>query len=189
MAGCRLPRRSRYRALGHHMNEATEPPATDRRPVQVRRALPRDADALAELRYAFRSEQRPATESPEAFTARCSNWMRPRLRGDSRWTVWLAEREGRIVGNLWMQFVEKIPNPGPESELHAYVSNFFIVPGERNSGVGTTILSAAVEYCRAHHVDTVFLWPTQRSTPLYQRIGFEIPADLLVLELREGKPR
>jgi GNAT superfamily N-acetyltransferase len=168
---------------------AMPPTSEDGPAVQVRRALPRDADALAELRYVFRNEQRPATESPEAFAARCSNWMRPRLRGDSRWTVWLAERGGRIVGNLWMQLVEKIPNPGPESELHAYISNFFIAPAERNSGVGTKILSAAVAYCRAHHVDTVFLWPTQRSTPLYQRTGFEIPADLLVLELREGKPR
>ena len=166
------------------------PPTSEGGPaVQVRRALPRDAGALAELRYVFRNEQRPATESPEGFVARCSNWMRPRLRGDSRWTVWLAERDGRIVGNLWMQLVEKIPNPGPESELHAYISNFFIVPAERNGGVGTKILSAAVAYCRAHHVDTVFLWPTQRSTPLYQRTGFEIPADLLVPELREGKPR
>jgi GNAT superfamily N-acetyltransferase len=134
-------------------------------------------------------EHRPATESPEAFAARCSNWMRPRLRGDSRWTVWLAERDGRIVGNLWMQIIEKLPNPGPDSELHAYISNFFIDPAERNGGVGTTILSAAIAHCRAHHVDTVFLWPTQRSTPLYLRTGFEIPADLLVLELREGKPR
>ena len=39
----------------------------------------------------------------------------PAPAGDSHWTVWLAERGGRIVGNLWMQLVEKIPNPGPES--------------------------------------------------------------------------
>jgi GNAT superfamily N-acetyltransferase len=155
--------------------------------IQVRRALPRDADTLAQLRYAFRSEQRPATESLEAFAARCSNWMRPRLRGDSRWTAWLAERESRIVGNLWLQIVEKIPNPGPESELHAYISNFFIVPAERNTGVGTRLLNAAVGHCKAHGVDTVFLWPTQRSTPLYKRTGFEPPSDILVFELREAK--
>ncbi|HEV8447975.1 MAG TPA: GNAT family N-acetyltransferase [Gemmatimonadaceae bacterium] len=155
--------------------------------VQIRRALPRDADALAQLRYAFRLERRPATESRDAFAARCSNWMRPRLRGDSRWTVWLAERDGTIVGNLWVQIVEKIPNPGPESELHAYISNFFIVPEARNSGLGTRILSAAVAHCKAHGVDTVFLWPSERSVPLYSRTGFEVASDLLVLELREAK--
>jgi GNAT superfamily N-acetyltransferase len=170
------------------MKEATESPTTERRPaLRIRRALPRDADALAELRYAFRVERRPPTESPEAYAARCSNWMRPRLRGDSPWAAWLAERDDRIVGNIWVQIVEKIPNPGPESELHAYISNFFIVPAERNTGVGTKILNAAVAHCRAHHVDTVFLWPTERSMPLYQRTGFKIPGDLLVLELREAK--
>jgi GNAT superfamily N-acetyltransferase len=173
------------------MNEPiANPPTSEGGPaVQVRRALPRDADALAELRHAFRLERGPATESPEAFAARCSNWMRPRLRGDSPWAAWLAERDGRIVGTIWVQIVEKIPNPGPESELHAYISNFFVVPAERNSGVGTRILNAAVAHCRAHHVDTVFLRPTQRSTPLYQRVGFGIPADLLVLELPEAKLR
>lgn len=157
--------------------------------VQVRRALPRDADALAQLRYRFRLERRPATESLDAFAVRCSNWMRPRLRGDSHWTVWLAERDGAIVGNVWLQIVEKIPNPGPESELHAYVSNFFIVPEERNSGLGTRLLGAAVGHCKTHGVDTLFLWPSQRSIPLYSRAGFESPTDLLVLELREAKSR
>jgi GNAT superfamily N-acetyltransferase len=103
------------------------------------------------------------------------------------------DRADRVAPNLGRASgpgsLRSSANPGPESELHAYISNFFIVPAERNSGVGTKILSAAVAHCRAHHVDTVFLWPTQRSTPLYQRTGFEIPADLLVLELREGKPR
>jgi GNAT superfamily N-acetyltransferase len=163
--------------------------ASDRAAVHVRRALPRDADALAELRYAFRLERRPATEPPESFAARCSNWMRPRLRGDSPWAAWLAERERRIVGNLWLQIVEKIPNPGPESELHAYISNFFILPAERNGGVGTKMLNAAVAHCRARCVDAVFLWPTERSTPLYRRTGFKTPDDLLVLELRTGKAR
>ena len=157
--------------------------------VRVRRALPVDADALAQLRYAFRLERRPATEGEEAFTRRCSNWMRPRLRGDSRWTAWLAERENRLIGQVWIQVIEKLPNPGPESELHAYLSNFFVLSRERNSGAGTHLLRAAVEHCRSVGVDSVFLWPTERSVALYRRAGFEPPSDLLVMELREPKHR
>jgi GNAT superfamily N-acetyltransferase len=157
--------------------------------LRIRRALPADADALAQLRYAFRLERRPATESEEAFTLRCSKWMRPRLRGDSRWTAWLAERENRLIGQVWIQLVEKLPNPGPESELHAYLSNFFVIPRERNSGAGTRLLDAAVGHCRSVGVDTVFLWPTERSVALYRRTGFESPNDLLVMELREPKHR
>ena len=110
--------------------------------------------------------------------------MRPRLSTDSAWTVFVAERDGRIVGNIWVQIVEKIPNPGPESETHAYVSNFFVVPRERNTGAGTRLLNAVLEHCRACSVDTVFLWPSERSRPLYHRNGFEPPADMLVLDPR-----
>ena len=115
--------------------------------------------------------------------------MRPRLHGDSRWAVWLAERDDEIVGQIWVQIVEKIPNPGPESELHAYVSNFFVLPAERNSGAGTQLLHAVVDHCRSLGVDTVFLWPSERSVTLYRRTGFERPDDVLVLELREVKAR
>lgn len=154
---------------------------------RIRRALPGDAEALARLRFAFRLERRAATEDEDAFVSRCSNWMRPRLRGDSRWTAWLAERESRIVGHVWLQIVEKIPNPGPESEHHAYLSNFFVMPNERNAGVGARLLNAAVAYCRSCGVDTVFLWPTEQSLPLYRRTGFDEPRDMIVLELRGMK--
>src|SRR5262249_26511156 len=164
----------------------TETPATkDGRPigVEIRRALPTDADSLARLRFAFRLERRPATQDLNAFAARCSDWMHSRLHDGSRWTAWLAERDGRIVGTLWVQIIEKLPNPGAESEVHAYISNFFIVPEARNVGVGTRLLHAAVAHCKAHGVDNVFLWPSERSIPLYHRAGFESPTNLLALNL------
>lgn len=157
--------------------------------LTVRRATPRDAERLSRLRYAFRLERRPATESPDAFFERCANWMHPRLSTDSPWTVFVAERDGEILGNIWVQIVEKIPNPGPEAELHAYVSNFFVVPRERNTGAGTRLLNAVLEHCRTRSVDTVFLWPSDRSRPLYYRTGFEPPTDMLVLDPVPASPK
>lgn len=155
--------------------------------LTVRRGVPADADALAELRLAFRAERKPVTEATDSFARRCADWMRSRLAADSHWTAMVAQRDERIVGNVWVQIVEKIPNPGPESEHHGYVSNFFVLPDERNTGTGATLLRAAIEHCRAHRVDTVFLWPTDRSRPFYARQGFHGPDDVFVLELREGK--
>jgi GNAT superfamily N-acetyltransferase len=157
--------------------------------LRIRRASPRDAESLAQLRYAFRTERRPATESRDAFTTRCADWMRPRLATDSRWNAWLAERGERIVGQVWVQIVEKIPNPGPEAECHAYLSNFFVNGEARNAGAGTELLRTAIEHCRALGADTVFLWATQRSMPLYERLGFTRPHDVLVLDLKTSKPR
>jgi GNAT superfamily N-acetyltransferase len=170
------------------MPEPTDGSANPATPPLVRRAVPSDAEELARLRYAFRLERRPATEPRDAFFERCTNWMRPRLNSDSPWSVLVAQRDGQILGNVWVQIVEKIPNPGPESELHAYVSNFFIVARERNTGLGTRLLNAVLEHCRTRSVDTVFLWPSERSRPLYHRSGFEPPTDMLVLDPSQTPP-
>lgn len=89
------------------------------------------------------------------------------------------------IGNLWVQIVEKIPNPGNESELHAYVSNVFVLPEYRNSGGGAMLLDTAIAECRGFHVDTMFLWPSDESRPLYQRHGFVPPDRILINELEK----
>src|SRR5205085_4239035 len=151
---------------------------------KVRRATQDDVATLARFRYAFRAARHAPTEKEDEFLARCVDWMRPRLRSDSRWRVWLLEEDGTPIGNLWVQIVEKIPNPGNESELHAYVSNVFVLPEHRNSGGGAMLLDAAIDECRTFHVDTIFLWPSDESRPLYERHGFAPPDRLLVNELQ-----
>src|SRR5690348_10778624 len=100
--------------------------------VAVHRAGPDDAARLARLRLAFRSERRATTEETEAFLVRCENWMTPRLATDSSWRAWILDRNGDALGNIWLQVIEKIPNPGDESELHAYITNFYVHPDVRN---------------------------------------------------------
>src|ERR1051325_11312916 len=150
----------------------------------VRRATVDDVTNLARFRYAFRSRRHAATEEENEFLTRCVAWMRPRLHAESRWRVWLLEENGTPIGNLWVQIIEKIPNPGKESELHAYVSNVFVLPEYRNTGGGGMLLDAALAECRVFHVDTMFLWPSDESRPLYQRHGFAPPDRLLVNELQ-----
>lgn len=138
----------------------------------VRRATPADAETLARFRYAFRSSRHAVTESEKEFLARAVDWMRPRLGPDSRWRVWLLEEDARAIGNVWLQMIEKIPNPGAESELYGYISNFYVEPAHRNTGGGSMLLSAAVDECRRLYAGAIFLWPSEESRPLYLRNGF-----------------
>jgi len=150
--------------------------------IDIRPATPEDAAALAALRFEFRASLRTTRESQSAFVARCADWMRVRLtlgEGHGAWKCWLAQAGHEAVGHLWIQTVEKIPNPGFELELHAYLTNFYVRDAVRGSGVGTSLLSAALEWCDGHGVDVVFLWPTARSRPLYERHGF-VAADALL---------
>jgi GNAT superfamily N-acetyltransferase len=147
----------------------------------VRAATAADAPALARLRFIFRSEQHSVVESEDEFVPRCEPWMRDRLGQNGGWRAWLAERSGSgaVVGTLWLQLVEKLPNPGDEAELHAYITSVYVRPEARNSGVGSRLIEAALATCRDLEVDTVFLWPSARSRALYARHGFTEPSDIL----------
>ena len=154
--------------------------------ASIRRAVAADADRLAELRFDFRATLDEPVEPRPAFERRVAEWMRPRLAPQGEgcsWLCWIAERNGAIAGNLWLQLLEKIPNPLAESEWHGYVSNFYVVPEARGAGVGSMLLVAAIAEARRRELDRVVLWPTPASRPLYLRHGFAAPSALLELSL------
>src|SRR5882672_726080 len=139
--------------------------------VNIRLATESDAPMLANFRYAFRSRTGPAQDSEIEFVQRCSLWMQERLHQGSPWRCWIAERNHVPIGHLWAQLLEKIPNPSPEPEHHAYLTNFYVRQDARGRGVGSTLLSAALDWCRACEVHAVILWPTEQSRSLYLRHG------------------
>ena len=145
--------------------------------ADIRPATPDDAAALAELRWEFRAGRDPAVEEHQAFVERCTAWMSRELAG-SAWRAWVALDQGRIVGQVWIQLMHKLPNPIGERERHAYLSNLYVQPSARG-GVGTALLRTAIEWSRANGVDRVILWPSARSVTLYRRHEFRRDAEVM----------
>jgi GNAT superfamily N-acetyltransferase len=113
--------------------------------------------------------------------------MADRLAEPGRWYCWLAEdAAGAPLGMVWVQLLEKLPNPVHEPERHAYLTGFYVRPAARNRGTGSALLEAALAVCSERGADTVFLWPTPRSRPLYVRYGFMERAGVLELRLWSG---
>jgi len=151
--------------------------------MKIRSAMPADADALAELRWEFRVARAPATEAHDGFVTRCARWMRAELASNAKWRAWVADVDGAIVGQAWLQAIDKMPNPVEELERHAYVSNVFVQPAFRG-GVGSRLVEAAVAWARDNHVDRVILWPSAQSVTLYERHGFTHRGDVMELALQ-----
>ena len=149
--------------------------------LEIRIAARDDAPTLARLRFQFRSELGALVETEEEFVERCTRWMEDRLATDFPWRCWVAEGPDGIVGNLWLQVREKLPNPVEEPELHAYITNMYVLLEVRNAGVGALLLEAALEGCRSSSIDAVFLWPSDRSRSFYRRYGFSVRDDLFAL--------
>jgi GNAT superfamily N-acetyltransferase len=154
----------------------------------IRFAQPSDALGLAKLRYALRSTTGKVNEAEPDFVKRCTAWMEARLSEEDSWRCWLAESDkGELIGALWIQLVEKIPNPRSEPERHAYLTNFYVAECARGEGIGSRMLKSAIEWCRTLDVHAVILWPTQRSRSLYERHGFAAPADIMELVITTAK--
>lgn len=147
--------------------------------VTIRLATAADAPRLAALRYEFRAALAPVNEAEVDFVVRCVAWMEPRLTAVLPWRCWVAEQAGTIIGQLWLQLIEKVPNPIEEAESHAYITNVYVQPAARNDGLGARLLQTALAWCRTQEVQTVLLWPTARSRMLYLRHGFTVSDDVL----------
>ena len=155
----------------------------------IRPAHPRDAIALARLRYALRATTGQTTEVEADFLQRCLPWMEARLQEPRAWQCWVAEQDQQLTGAIWLQLIEKIPNPQGKPENFAYISNFYVAEAARGNGIGSELLRTAIDWCNVH-VSEIVLWPTDRSRTLYQRYGFAVRDDLMekIIELRSSDP-
>lgn len=154
---------------------------------RIRAASAADAALLTQLRYELRTGIAPDVTPEAGFHERCMEWMAARLPWTDVWRCWLAEDElGAALGVVWLQFLEKLPNPVGEPGLHAYLTGFYVREAARNRGVGTALLTAALAGCEERGIDTVFLWPTARSRGLYLRHGFAEQSGILARRVWEG---
>lgn len=171
---------SRWRAVAERRAGVQLINSTDWMDYQIRHASRDDVAQLARLRYDFRSNLSEPIEDEEDFIERCGLWMAKRL-GDGRWHCWVAEDGDRLIGNVWIQLVEKIPTPTDEPEEHAYLTNFFVLESVRGRGVGSDMLSRVLDWSAQRQVHAVFLWPTIRTRPMYERHGFRADGDAMQL--------
>jgi ribosomal protein S18 acetylase RimI-like enzyme len=86
----------------------------------------------------------------------------------------VAEVSGRLVGCVWLQLIEKVPHPSRRRHGRplVYVTNMYVAPELRNSGLGRRLLDIAIGYADDREVDGVIVWPSDRSVPFYERAGF-----------------
>ena len=56
--------------------------------------------------------------------------------GSSAWRCWVVDDGDQLLGHVCVQLFEKMPNPVNEPEVHAYLTNFYVVPELRSRGLG-----------------------------------------------------
>ncbi|MFC9594078.1 GNAT family N-acetyltransferase [Streptomyces sp. NPDC056944] len=125
-------------------------------------------------------EGRPPTPARPLEAA--ERWIRDRLR-DGRWLAWVAETEGEICGHVFLYLVERMPEPYEDNNPVGYVTNYFVLPSQRNKGAGSALIEALKQHACSTGLEGLIVWPSERSTPLYRRLSFQPLDELLELPL------
>jgi GNAT superfamily N-acetyltransferase len=132
--------------------------------MQLRHHLaPGDLGAIISLHAEVYSREQGFDERFEAYVA--SALADLVIRRDARERVWLAERDGRLVGCV------AIAAAGDLAQLRWFV----VHPDARGSGLGTRLLAEAVAFAKVQGYPGVLLWTVSALAPaarLYRAAGF-----------------
>lgn len=152
----------------------------------VRRAGIEDAPNLARLRWLWRTSepgQRGLSEL-EFETAFMEWWS----RHQSSHTAFVAERAGRIVGMGWLAIFDRIPHPGRLDRRAGNVQSVFVLEELRDHGIGGALIEAVIAEAHARGLGYLIVHPSERSYPLYERLGFGETNSILYLDLDTREP-
>ena len=152
--------------------------------MRIRRAGPDDGTELARLRYEFTEELHPglATEDQTTFRERLLGMLTTSL-ASGRWTVWVADIAGSLVGNVWVERVDKVPRPYSRPDAWGYVTNMYVDPSHRNAGIGSRLLDEVIAAATHEGWEQLLLWPSEASGRFYDRAGFRADGELLALAI------
>ena len=147
--------------------------------MTIRLATLDDAPELARLRWEFSPDEAAASgDTFECFRDSFMQFVEQAL-ASGVWAIWVAERDGRLIANIWVQIIHKVPRPGRfvTHNSYGYITNVYADPDVRGQGIGTRLLGEAVEWTRRQQAQFVLLWPAAEALPFYERVGFTPIAD------------
>jgi GNAT superfamily N-acetyltransferase len=146
-----------------------------------------DFPRLARLRWDFHTERhapRPGI-TLEIFLPACQEFLL-KAQAAGNWSFWVAEQDGQIIANAFVQSILKVPYPGRLDPEFGYVTNVYTCPKYRDQGIGAELIRLIKEWGLEQRLEMLVLWPSRRSLTFYQRAGFLPSDEALELDLYDG---
>jgi GNAT superfamily N-acetyltransferase len=148
----------------------------------IRRAVPADLDLLVELRLRFRADVECRDHDP-AGDPRTDDTRRfyEATIADGSHVVWLAERNGRVVGCSAVTLIPVPPRRHLAGRFDGLVLTVWVEPEHRGDGVARRLMEELLAAREELGIQRLLLKATDMAKPLYESLGFTSPADLLEL--------
>jgi GNAT superfamily N-acetyltransferase len=121
--------------------------------MRIRRAEPRDAEALARLGRALNVQQGDPSENFTADTVRRDGFGETR-----KFEAWLADQDGEILG--YAMVVPAAYETG-FAKAGVYLQDLFVAPEARRRGIGRALIAAVAADTRRRGLE--FVWWASRT--------------------------
>lgn len=149
--------------------------------VVIRPAGREDMAAAAALRWRWEQE-RPETPGLawEDFVSVFVAWTE---RHESTHRCLLLVRDDVVIGMAWLAIVSRVPAPRAFERACGDLQSVYVVPEERDAGLGGQLVQAVLTLARELGLERVTVHSAERATAAYQRTGFAVSPRLLNIDL------
>jgi len=145
--------------------------------VSISSAEPRDLPAVAELRWQWvlENDGTPVV-THEEFLAIFAEWAR---KNTASHHCTVARRGQTVIGMAWLAVVPRVPSSRAPVRASGDVQCVYVVPAERDSGVGGRMLEAVLARAFHHGLERVTVQSTAGAVTAYERAGFSASERML----------
>lgn len=152
--------------------------------MDYRRASIGDIVELSNMRWVFQTESAETEPiwAKEQFIQACADFYASTIEAPN-WIFWVAEDADKIVAHVSIHIISNIPNPHRFINKWGYLTNVYTEQDYRNHGIGAQLLERAIEAAKGEGIETLIVWPSDRSIAFYQRAGFTGVNEIMELSL------
>lgn len=154
--------------------------------ITIRPAEPAELGVVAGLRRRWIQENghQPVT-TREEFVRHFVDWA---AENASSHRCMVVVRDGAIIGMAWLAVVPRVPSPRALLRAGGDLQCVYVVPGERDGGIGGRLLEAVPARARELGLERVTVHSSPRAIPAYARRGFASSPRLLHTSVARTDP-
>lgn len=141
--------------------------------MNYRRASAKDIEELSQMRWVFQTESAESDPvwTKEQFIQACADFYTSTIESPN-WIFWVAEDEDKLVAQVSIHIINNIPSPHRFINKWGYLTNVYTAQTYRNQGIGAQLMERVIEEAKGQGIETLIVWPSDRSVAFYQRAGF-----------------
>jgi GNAT superfamily N-acetyltransferase len=149
--------------------------------IVIRSAKPDELDAVAGLRWQWmlENEATPVTTC-DGFVDHFVAWAR---KNTSSHRCMVVVRGNAVIGMAWLAITQRVPTPRSLDRASGDVQCVYVVPEQRNTGVGGRLITQILDLAGQMGLERVTVHSSHRAIPAYSRHGFAVSPRLLQADL------